>query len=230
VRFNEKAYRGRLEVFANTRGSLTVVNVVALEDYVRGVVPNELSPGGWPELEALKAQAVAARTYAVSNLGRFAAEGFDLTPDTRSQVYGGRSTEHPLTDRAVNETRGRVATYAGRPINALYTSTCGGRTEDAENIFGGEAVAYLRGRECALEAGEHFAPFTCGRRASFRPSNSPSTRRARATRRCSPSTASQSPRASRTNGSPLFHSPTSWARCSGASRRSRASPLRSGER
>ncbi|HKG14326.1 MAG TPA: SpoIID/LytB domain-containing protein, partial [Pyrinomonadaceae bacterium] len=160
VRYNEKAYRGRLEVFANTHGSLTVVNVVTLEDYVRGVVPNELSPGGWPELEALKAQAVAARTYAVSNLGRFAAEGYDLTPDTRSQVYGGRATEHPLTDRAVNETRGRVATYAGRPINALYTSTCGGRTEDAENIFGGEAPAYLRGRECALESGEHFEPYT----------------------------------------------------------------------
>ncbi|MDT7808307.1 MAG: stage sporulation protein [Acidobacteriota bacterium] len=160
VRFNEKPYRGRLEVFANTKGTLTVVNVVSLEDYVRGVVPNELSPGGWPELEALKAQAVAARTYAVSNIGRFGAEGFDLTPDTRSQVYGGRSTEHPLTDRAVLETRGRIATYNGVPINALYTSTCGGRTEDAENIFGGDAVPYLRGRECALEAGSHFAPLT----------------------------------------------------------------------
>ncbi|HJQ31128.1 MAG TPA: SpoIID/LytB domain-containing protein, partial [Pyrinomonadaceae bacterium] len=160
VRYNEKPYRGRLEVFANSRGSLTVVNVISLEDYVRGVVPNELSPGGWPELEALKAQAVAARTYAVSNLGRFAAEGFDLTPDTRSQVYGGRSTEHPLTDRAVLETRGRIATYKGVPINALYTSTCGGRTEDGENIFGGNLVPYLRGRECALEAGSHFAPLT----------------------------------------------------------------------
>jgi stage II sporulation protein D len=160
VRFNEKPYRGRLEVFANTKGTLTVVNVVPLEDYVRGVVPNELSPGGWPELEALKAQAVAARTYAISNLGRFAAEGFDLTPDTHSQVYGGRSTEHPLTDRAVFETRGRIATYKGLPINALYTSTCGGRTEDAENIFGGAAVPYLRGRECALEAGRRFAPLT----------------------------------------------------------------------
>lgn len=160
IRFNEKAYRGRIEVFANTRGTLTVVNVIALEDYVRGVVPNELSPGGWPELEALKAQAVAARTYTVSNLGRFSAEGFDLTPDTRSQVYGGRSTEHPLTDRAVNETRGRVATYKGAPINALYTSTCGGRTEDAENIFGGATSPYLRGRECALESKEHFAAYT----------------------------------------------------------------------
>ena len=160
VRFNEKPYRGRLEVFANTKGTLTVVNVIPLEDYVRGVVPNELSPGGWPELEALKAQAVAARTYAVSNLGRFAAEGFDLTPDTRSQVYGGRSTEHPLTDRAVFETRGRIATYKGAPINALYTSTCGGRTEHAENIFGGKPLPYLRGRECALEAGGRFAPVT----------------------------------------------------------------------
>ncbi|HEX6183069.1 MAG TPA: SpoIID/LytB domain-containing protein [Pyrinomonadaceae bacterium] len=160
VRYNEKPYRGRLEVFANTKGSLTVVNVLTLEDYVRGVVPNELSPGGWPELEALKAQAVAARTYAVSNLGRFASEGFDLTPDTRSQVYGGRSTEHPLTDRAVLETRGRIATYKGAPINALYTSTCGGRTEDAENIFGGAAPAYLRGRECALETNKHFASVT----------------------------------------------------------------------
>jgi stage II sporulation protein D len=159
VRFNEKPYRGRLEVFANTRGSLTVVNVVALEDYVRGVVPNELAPGRWPEMEALKAQAVAARTYALNRLGSYAAEGFDVTPDTYSQVYGGRSTEQALTDRAVSDTRGRVATYAGRPINALYTSTCGGRTEDAENVFGGEPVAYLRGRECALEAGEHFAPF-----------------------------------------------------------------------
>jgi stage II sporulation protein D len=160
VRYNEKPYRGRIEVFANSRGTLTVVNVVPLEDYVRGVVPNELSPGGFPQLEALKAQAVAARTYAVSNLGRFAAEGFDLTPDTRSQVYGGRSTEHPLTDRAVAETRGRIATYKGAPINALYTSTCGGRTEDGENIFGGNLIPYLRGRECALETGAHFAPLT----------------------------------------------------------------------
>ncbi|HEV3468609.1 MAG TPA: SpoIID/LytB domain-containing protein [Pyrinomonadaceae bacterium] len=151
LRFNEKPYRGRLEVFPNTKGTLTVVNVVRLEDYVRGVVPNELSPGGWPQLEALKAQAVAARTYAVGNLGRFASEGFDLTPDTRSQVYGGRATEHPMTDRAVSETRGLVATYAGRPINALYTSTCGGRTEHAEHIFGGDLVPYLRARECAAE-------------------------------------------------------------------------------
>ncbi|MCA1594447.1 MAG: SpoIID/LytB domain-containing protein [Acidobacteria bacterium] len=159
VRFNEKSYRGRLEVFPNTHGALTVVNVLGLEDYVRGVVPNELSPGGFPAIEALKAQAVAARTYAVSHTGQFSAEGFDLVPTTRSQVYGGLSTEHPLTDRAVAETRGIVATYDGQPINALYTSTCGGRTEDAENIFGGEAVPYLRARECAIDGKEALAPY-----------------------------------------------------------------------
>jgi stage II sporulation protein D len=159
LRFNEKAYRGRLEVFANLRGTLTVVNVVGLEDYLRGVVPNELSPGGYPAIEALKAQAVAARTYAVSHRGQFASAGFDLLPTTRSQVYGGRQTEHQLTDRAVEETRGRVATFDGEVINALYTSTCGGRTEHAENIFGGAAVPYLRGRECAVEGRDGFEPY-----------------------------------------------------------------------
>ncbi|MCA1630096.1 MAG: SpoIID/LytB domain-containing protein, partial [Acidobacteria bacterium] len=154
VRFNEKPYRGRIEVFTNLNGALTVVNVVALEDYVRGVVPNESSPGGFgggPAIESLKAQAVAARTYAVSNRGQFAAAGFDVLPTTRSQVYGGMATEHQLSSRAVEETRGVVATYRGQPINALYTSTCGGHTEDGENIFGGETIPYLRGRACAVE-------------------------------------------------------------------------------
>ncbi len=163
VRFNEKPYRGRIEVFTNLNGALTVVNVIGLEDYVRGVVPNELSPGGWPALEALKAQAVAARTYAVSHRGQFNAAGYDLLPTTRSQVYGGMATEQALSTRAVNETRGIIATYNGEPINALYTSTCGGRTEDAEQIFGGASVPYLRGRECtetAQQAHASFAPFT----------------------------------------------------------------------
>src|SRR6266705_227237 len=158
VRFGEKPYRGRIEVFANPRGALTVVNVIGLEDYVKGVVPNELSPGGFPAIEALKAQAIAARTYALKNRGQFASEGFDLLPTARSQVYRGLTSETSLTSRAVDETRGLIATYNGEPINALYTSTCGGRTEDSENIFN-EAVPYLRGRECAAEVKAPFAPF-----------------------------------------------------------------------
>ncbi|HKV36320.1 MAG TPA: SpoIID/LytB domain-containing protein [Pyrinomonadaceae bacterium] len=150
VRFNDRPYRGRIEVFTNLRGSLTVVNELGLEDYVRGVVANELSPGGYPAIEALKAQAVAARTYALKNRGQFMAQGFDLLPTTRSQVYRGLTSEQPLSTRAVDETRGIIATFAGEPINALYTSTCGGRTEDSENIFN-DAVPYLRGRECAAD-------------------------------------------------------------------------------
>lgn len=159
VRFNDKAYRGHIEVFANTRGLLTVVNVLGLEDYVRGVVANELSPGGYPAIEALKAQAIAARTYALRNHGQFASQGYDLLPTTRSQVYRGLTSEQPLSTRAVDETRGLVATYDGEPINALYTSTCGGRTEDSENIFN-NAVPYLRGRECAVEGRSALSPFT----------------------------------------------------------------------
>ena len=152
VRFNDRPYRGRIEVFTNLRGSLTVVNELGLEDYVRGVVANELSPGGYPAIEAQKAQAIAARTYALRNRGQFTAQGFDILPTTRSQVYRGLTSENPLSTRAVDETRGIVATYLGEPINALYTSTCGGRTEDSEKIFN-EAVPYLRARECAAEVG-----------------------------------------------------------------------------
>jgi stage II sporulation protein D len=159
VKFDERPYRGRIEVFTNLRGALTVVNVLGLEDYVKGVVPNELSAGGFPMLEAHKAQAIAARTYALRNRGQFMSQGYDLLPTTRSQVYRGLVSENALSSRAVDETRGMIATYKGEPINALYTSTCGGRTEDAENIFN-NAVSYLKGRECAAEGRAALTPFT----------------------------------------------------------------------
>jgi stage II sporulation protein D len=159
VRFDDRPYRGRIEVFTNTRGALTVVNVLGLEDYVKGVVPNELSAGGFPLLEAHKAQAIAARTYAVRNRGQFMSQGYDLLPTTRSQVYRGLVSENALSTRAVDETRGVIATYNGEPINALYTSTCGGRTEDAGNIFD-NAVPYLKARECAAEGRAALAAFT----------------------------------------------------------------------
>lgn len=158
VRFDDRPYRGRIEVFANARGALTVVNVLGLEDYVKGVVPNELSAGSYNLLEAQKAQAIAARSYALHNRGQFMSQGYDILPTTRSQVYRGLASENSLSSRAVDETRGMVATFNGEPINALYTSTCGGRTEDAENIFN-DAVPYLRARECAAEGAAALAPF-----------------------------------------------------------------------
>jgi stage II sporulation protein D len=145
-------YRGLLEVRATDSGALTVVNVLNLEDYLRGVVPNELSPVSFPQLEALKAQAVAARTYALRNRGQYQSKGYDICATPACQVYRGRSSEHPLTDQAVEETRGIIASYRGNLINALYTSTCGGHTENAVNIFEGEQeVPYLMGVACLPE-------------------------------------------------------------------------------
>ena len=155
VRYNGKAYRGRIEVFVNSRGSLTVVNVVPIEDYLLGVVPSEL---GLPQLEAQKAQAVAARTYAIANINGFISQGFDLLPTVSSQVYKGVSIETQMGTLAVRETRGIVATYKGKPITAYYTSTCGGRTENSENIFN-HAEPYLRGVECSLEGHRQFDTF-----------------------------------------------------------------------
>jgi stage II sporulation protein D len=155
IRINGKPYRGKAEVFVNAKGNLTVVNIVSVEDYLLSVVPKEL---GLPAIEAQKAQAIAARTYALSNMSRFSRQGFDILPTVSSQVYGGREAETQMGTRAVRETAGMVATYRGRPINALYTSTCGGRTENSENIFE-RAEPYLRGVECSLEGRRHFETF-----------------------------------------------------------------------
>lgn len=155
VRLNGKPYRGKLEVFVNARGTLTVVNVVPLEDYLLGVVPAELS---LPHIEAQKAQAVAARTYAVANIGGYGTKGFDMVPTVWSQVYKGVSIETLMGTRAVRETSGMIATHGGKPIMAYFTSTCGGRTENSENIFD-HAEPYLRGVECSLEGRRHFQGF-----------------------------------------------------------------------
>jgi stage II sporulation protein D len=155
IRFNGKSYRGKLEMFVNGKGTLSVINVIKLEDYVRGVVPNEL---GLPSLEAQKAQAVAARTYAVSKIGQFANQGFDVFPTTMSQVYKGASSETALSNKAVDETTGILALYQGKPIRAMYTSTCGGRTEDVKNIYTDFDAPYLKGVECAINERKYFEP------------------------------------------------------------------------
>ena len=147
LEIDTRAYRGALEIFGNTRRTLTVVNELPLETYLRGVVPNELNPAAFGELEALKAQAVAARTYIHRNMGQYKHEGYDICATDACQVYFGVLTEDPLATQAVMETRGMIATYEGKPINALYSSTCGGRTEDAEHIFN-ERVPYLVSTSC----------------------------------------------------------------------------------
>jgi len=172
---NGRSYRGFLVMQGSPKG-IVLINFVNIEDYLKSVVPGELSPGQFNALEALKAQAVAARTYALKNMGQFGSQGYDLVSTPRSQLYLGMSAEHPLSTRAVEETAGEVITFRGKLINALYTSTCGGRTEDAEKVFAGRAVPYLKSVECAsekqqewrIEAKSPVAPITVdGRNASL---------------------------------------------------------------
>jgi len=145
VTINGTKYRGLGEARVNSAATLAGINELPLEQYLYGVVPRELGPIAYPEMEAQKAQAIVARTYAISGLGKRASDGYDLLATTADQVYGGYSGEYALSNQAVDETRGRVATYEGKVISALYSSTSGGHTADNEEAYNSAAVAYLRG-------------------------------------------------------------------------------------
>lgn len=148
-------YRGSLRVLVNPRGTLNVVSRLDLEDYLYGVVPAEMGPKRFDAIEALKAQAVAARTYALAHRGQFEAEGYDICATPKCQVYGGVPVEDPLTQAAVDGTRGLVLAYQGQIADALFVSTCGGVTENVENVFSGGPVPYLVSVECGeLSASE----------------------------------------------------------------------------
>jgi len=153
--YGGKNYRG-IMLLCGSRKGIVLINILNIEEYLKGVVPGELSPLYFPEIEALKAQAVAARTYALKNIGQFNDLGFDLYATPISQVYDGLSIELPMSTKAVEETRGEVAVYDGKLIYALYTSTCGGATEDFDNMFGGLSAPYLKSTECILEKEEVF--------------------------------------------------------------------------
>ncbi|MBO4828038.1 MAG: SpoIID/LytB domain-containing protein [Fibrobacter sp.] len=125
---NKACYNGEFIVSANGN-KLNAINVIDIEDYLRGVVPYEIGKLDESKFEALKAQAVAARTYAYKHFGSRVAQGFDVYADTRDQVYKGLHSATELTDKAVRETEGVVMTYNGEFITAYYHSTCGGETE-----------------------------------------------------------------------------------------------------
>ena len=116
-------------MFRNTNGKLDAINSVDVEDYLRGVVPYEIGKLDSSRIEALKAQAVAARTYAYKHMGSREGMGFDVYADTKDQVYKGLESATPWTDAAVKATAGVVMTYGGEFITAYYHSTCGGVTE-----------------------------------------------------------------------------------------------------
>lgn len=131
-------YRGEI-IVRNTNGKLTIINDVSLEDYIKGVVPSEM-PSSW-ELEAHKAQAIAARSYALANLGKRAASGFDLKDTPEDQAYNGASAETTATNNAVDATKGIVLTYNNNVISAFYSASAGGQTNT--NSWG-MSLPYLR--------------------------------------------------------------------------------------
>ncbi len=142
LRVNGRRYRGEFLAVRDPQGLISGVNRLPLEQYLRGVVPEEM-PSAWP-LEALKAQAVAARTYTLANLGAFEKYGYDLSATVRSQAYGGQDSERPSTDTAVAGTRGLVATYGGKLISTYYHAHAGGRTDSSLDVWGFDEP-YLRG-------------------------------------------------------------------------------------
>jgi stage II sporulation protein D len=141
-------YRGSLRVLVNPRGTLNVVNRVDLEDYLYGVVPAEMGPKRYDAVEALKAQAVAARTYAFAHRGQFESEGYDICATPKCQAYAGAPLEDPLSTAAVDGTRGLVLAYENKFADALFVSTCGGVTENVENVFAGGPLPYLVSVPC----------------------------------------------------------------------------------
>jgi len=142
---NGRLYRGKLLVSYSGKDA-AIINIVALEDYVRGVVGCEI--GSLAPPETLKAQAVIVRTYAFANRQKHGKEGCDVCDKEHCQVYGGVKGERPSIDKAVQETRGIVMISGGQPISTMYHATCGGMTSDNEKVFGGSPKSYLRRVKC----------------------------------------------------------------------------------
>ncbi len=150
-----KKYRGAIGM--GGKSGLTPYNIVDLEEYLYGVVPKEM-PASWPE-EALKAQAVAARSIATFQYNRYASSGYNVVDTTTTQVYGGYLAEMPATTKAVNATNGEIIRYNGSVAEAVYFSTSGGITEDAKDVWGSD-IAYLKSVKDIYETEPSQKPWT----------------------------------------------------------------------
>ncbi|WP_373530784.1 SpoIID/LytB domain-containing protein [Nostoc sp.] len=139
---NARLYAGRLNLQPNAYSTYTLVNQVPLETYLRGVVPYEIGTNA--PTAALEAQAILARTYALRNLRRFAADNYQLCADTHCQVYYGLNGAAAKTDQAIASTKGKVLTYQNQLVDALYSSTTGGVTASFSDVWNGEDRPYLR--------------------------------------------------------------------------------------
>ena len=143
VRVRGRDYHGRVVVAPATAG-LLVVNRVGIEPYLAGVIGPEMGRRLPGEEAALRAQAIASRTFAIRALGRLRTQGYDLVATMADQVYGGVAAETPMSLEAVRSTRGAILTWSGQPIDAFFHSTCGGRTAAGEEVFANGSRPYLR--------------------------------------------------------------------------------------
>ena len=148
---NNKQYRGYIEALSLPQSDMTVINVLSMNEYLYGVVPREIEASS--HAEALKAQAVAARTYAANSLGKHKDLGFDLCNTVDCQVYGAYEWEHENTSKAVDDTKGVIVTWQGKPALVFYFSSSGGHTEDVKNVWGSD-YPYLVGVEDKYESGQ----------------------------------------------------------------------------
>jgi len=144
LEFNNVKYRGNICIKTQENGSLSVINDIELDKYLYSVVGSEVNPT-W-HMEALKAQAVAARNYALITMGKHDTEGFHLCSTTHCQVYKGYVKEHERTNQAVEETKGKLLYYEDKLASTFYHSSSGGHTENSENIWN-DIVPYIRGVE-----------------------------------------------------------------------------------
>ena len=147
IKFNGKPYRGSM-IISLKDGGITVINCVELESYLKSVVPSEM-PSGWHE-EALKAQAVCARNYALSNLGKYKSYGFDMDDTISNQVYKGVSSEAESTSKAVEATSGVSLTHGDSLVQTFFYSSGAGTTEDVKDVWGSE-IPYLKSVEVPNE-------------------------------------------------------------------------------
>lgn len=145
---NNRSYRGDISIYKDASGKLVVVNTLDLESYLKGVLYHEISHK-WP-IDAIKAQAVAARTYALYQKEVMRSRDYDVAADTSSQVYGGYSSEKRKTNRAVNFTNGEVLMYNGKVFPAYFHATCGGTTEDAGELWKIVMIPLKGGRACSF--------------------------------------------------------------------------------
>ena len=142
--YDGKEYRGLMELTSSS-GQIRLVNIVYVEDYLKGVVPLEIGPTPKEQIEAIKAQAVAARTYSMAHLDQFGPDvNYDLKSDVTDQLYGGVAVEDELCNEAIEATAGTVAVYHDLLIDAYYHSTCGGSTDDVEDVWDKDPRPYLR--------------------------------------------------------------------------------------